>query len=63
MSREKIEHTRGCSRMTLMQLLRLFIQPLKIPLKVKMRATFSYFLEYTQRGTFATEKTVAFSLE
>lgn len=42
--------------MILMQLLKLFIQPLKIPLKVKVRATFSYLVEYTQRGTFVIEK-------
>lgn len=65
MLREKIEDTRGVLRMILMQLLKLFIQPLKIPLKVKVRATFSYLVEYTQRGTFVIEKkkTVSFSLE
>lgn len=56
MLREKIEDTRGVLRMILMQLLKLFIQPLKIPLKVKVRATFSYLVEYTQRGTFVIEK-------
>ena len=53
---EKIEDTRGVLRMIIMQLLKLFIQPLKITLKVKVRATFSYLLEYTQRGTFVIEK-------
>lgn len=59
---EKIEDTRGVLRMILMQLLKLFIQPLKIPLKVKVRTTFSYLLEYTQRGTFVIEKKKQFHL-